>query len=891
MENFSITISRDLTIAASFRDSTEFGQLQLDLKDIYLTMEAARDTDVDFSATRARVKALGSKLANALFTKEIKYLLYRAKDIAYPNGLRIMLSIETPEISNIPWETLYDDEKYIAVASDTILTRVILTRRSHDLKFGSPLKILVLSSAPNSFPSMDVEAEVAAIKQSLEEEISKRTVEVTYLKNLTVRKFTEYLKNNYDIIHFCVHGTFEDETAYLALVDDKFDVDWVDSERLGYIIESQNSVSLVVLNTRVLTHSRETISGTPSGLVPKLIKSGIPCVIAHSSLSLNKISTNIALLFSREFYTNLRTTPVDQSVQMARRTIFLNSDSSPMDFATPVIFMSLNVPNQRSVVGPAQVRGLDEGPEDQQKPAQVRGLEEGPEDQQKPAQVRGLEEGPEDQQKPAQVRGLEEGPEDQQKPAQVNEFQSSDKVPAISSIFSDQSSKVNPHDEDTLADSKLEGFEDSPLPIPSKDELENGVSEIREELLINDTTIREIVLNLISGRHILLAGAVGTGKTRLAIKVPKIFWKKDGGYYPEVYTATSDWSTTDIIGGIIPKMRNNSLSYEVQLGCVSGTVIKNWSKTEPNKLRAYNIHDGIKYRGTWLIIDEFNRADIDKAMGQLFTSLDTRELKIPTSEPEKIFAELKIPEDFRIIGTLNTADKHYLFKLSDALKRRFAYIEVHPPTSGADKEKEQFYALENAIKELPFKEADDFQLPVALDKDKKAIVKEGSKEEFVDIINIAYDFFKFVRLTKILGTALLKSVYQTLLTGYNYGVDPRIMLESALNANIIPQLENLPKSKLQTIYEFHFGDAFEFFRNKHKQGEEIKKYQDEFRIFLDYLGVNNPKDKVERFSQGTIDEPIWTAIKKTFDEKKKPPLKMPLLQKSLDDMIEMSDLI
>ena len=110
-------------------------------------------------------------------------------------------------------------------------------------------------------------------------------------------------------------------------------------------------------------------------------------------------------------------------------------------------------------------------------------------------------------------------------------------------------------------------------------------------------------------------------------------------------------------------------------------VLNNWSTIRPG-VRTSITRGEKKYKGIWLVIDEFNRADIDKALGQLFTALETRILKVPVMNSKTGYEERKIPLDYRIIGTLNTADKHYLFKLSDALKRRFAYVEISPPGKG-----------------------------------------------------------------------------------------------------------------------------------------------------------------------------------------------------------------
>ena len=108
-------------------------------------------------------------------------------------------------------------------------------------------------------------------------------------------------------------------------------------------------------------------------------------------------------------------------------------------------------------------------------------------------------------------------------------------------------------------------------------------------------------------------------------------------------------------------------------GCVTEAILRNWVQTDEGLIWRPTPHR------TWLIIDELNRADMDRAMGSLFTALESRRLMIPTVSAEvgaPTQTAVAIPEDFRIIATMNTIDQHYLFRLSDALKRRFAFIEV-----------------------------------------------------------------------------------------------------------------------------------------------------------------------------------------------------------------------
>ena len=93
----------------------------------------------------------------------------------------------------------------------------------------------------------------------------------------------------------------------------------------------------------------------------------------------------------------------------------------------------------------------------------------------------------------------------------------------------------------------------------------------------------KIVASLVSGKNILLTGAVGTGKTHLAKILPEIVWREDeiAGYHAGVHTATSDWTTKDVIGGIVPKLDEDEdgdedVTYSIEKGCVTETVSKNW---------------------------------------------------------------------------------------------------------------------------------------------------------------------------------------------------------------------------------------------------------------------------------------------------------------------------
>nr|WP_233739983.1 AAA family ATPase [Halovenus carboxidivorans] len=270
----------------------------------------------------------------------------------------------------------------------------------------------------------------------------------------------------------------------------------------------------------------------------------------------------------------------------------------------------------------------------------------------------------------------------------------------------------------------------------------------------------------------MLFGPPGTGKTKLARQVCEATVGEDTS---ELVTASADWSTFDTVGGYQTTTQN---TLEFEPGVVLDRFQADGDGTPANE---------------WLVIDELNRADIDKAFGSLFSALTGESVTLPfddaDGDPIEILDACRsheeigqnrffIPEDWRMLATMNTLDKTSLYEMSYAFMRRWAFVPVGVP-------------------DLPEREDGDDSALESLVADYVAVwAANGGVPEADQHYETIGRIWRAVNEQRAIGPAIVEDIYEHVAAAPSTEtadyVSPIIMY-------VFPQLEGLRRNELEQL--------------------------------------------------------------------------------------------
>lgn len=237
---------------------------------------------------------------------------------------------------------------------------------------------------------------------------------------------------------------------------------------------------------------------------------------------------------------------------------------------------------------------------------------------------------------------------------------------------------------------------ESPVTLPDQPRVSSPgfrpLAAVPTSTLVLDPRVRRMLRTAVASRPaVMLVGPPGTGKSQLVAELfaeiaadPSVVGMTEP-HEPFVTTPDESWTVRELVGG-------DTVDDHGRIRFTPGAVLQAIAQDR------------------WLVLDEANRADMDRIFGGLLTWLSGQSVNVgrvsnaPDASPvrlgwtdsphsqtaglESLIAELGSDEtvdylagsEWRLLGTYNALDAQRVFRFGLALGRRFAHVPVPPPS-------------------------------------------------------------------------------------------------------------------------------------------------------------------------------------------------------------------
>lgn len=305
------------------------------------------------TSDEAPVRELGRMLFDALMSGPGRALLLATRNRAVQQGgqIRLVLRMQAPELSRLPWEFLYDSGEDGYVCLDVPLVRhPQVAKPMEPLRVAPPLRILGMVARPEQQETLAVEAERQRLREALAGLVAEGRVELGWVTGQSWRDLRDAVRRDarlipasqrsesrreWHVLHFIGHGGYDAsaQEGALALAGERGETYLLGAGRLAMLLAGHPSLRLAVLN------ACET--GRGDGLNPfssvagALMRKGLPAVLAMQY----EVSDEAAVECAHSFYSALaRQLPIDVAVMEARQTMALARPGT-LEWGTPVLYM------------------------------------------------------------------------------------------------------------------------------------------------------------------------------------------------------------------------------------------------------------------------------------------------------------------------------------------------------------------------------------------------------------------------------------------------------------------------------------------------------------------------------------------------------------------------